>query len=59
MAKTEKMEQTEKRFSREALLKSKRFSDVQQDFLQAILTEESYTMAEAEAAVKKVMGGKE
>lgn len=48
---------TEKRYKREALLKSKRFSYVQKDFLQAILKEETYTMAEAEAAVSAFFGG--
>lgn len=52
------MEKTKKVFSREALLKSKRFSYVQQDFLKAILTKDAYTIEEAEAAIKKVLGGK-
>ena len=47
----------EKRYKREALLKSKRFSHVQQDFLRAILTEETYTMAEAQKAVYVFFGG--
>jgi hypothetical protein len=47
----------EKIFTREALLKSKRFSYVQKDFLKAILVKDSYTIAEAEAEVKKVFGG--
>ena len=47
----------EKRYKREALLKSKRVSHVQQDFLRAILTEENYTMAEAQKAVDAFFGG--
>ncbi len=47
----------EKRYKRDALLKSKRFSHVQQDFLRAILTEETYTMAEAQKAVDAFFGG--
>ena len=50
-------DKTDKTFSREALLRSKRFSYIQQDFLKAILTKEKYTLAEAEAEVNKVMGG--
>ena len=46
----------EKRYKREALLKSERFSHVQQDF-RAILTEETYTMAEAQKAVDAFFGG--
>lgn len=52
-----KEENMEKRYKREALLKSKRFSHVQKDFLRAILTEDTYTMAEAEAAVSAFFGG--
>ena len=44
-------------FTKEALLKSKRFSHIQRDFLKAILVNDTYTIAEAEAAVKKVLGG--
>lgn len=51
------MEKTKKVFSREALLKSKRFSYVQQDFLKAILTKDSYTIEEAEKEINKVLGG--
>ena len=56
MSKTQKKDR-EKVYKREALLKSKRFSDVQQDFLRAIFKEETYTMAEAEAAVNRFFGG--
>ena len=47
----------EKRYKREALLESKRFSHVQKDFLRAILKEETYTMAEAQKAVDAFFGG--
>ena len=47
----------EKKYKREALLKSKQFSGIQQDFLAAILTEGAYTMTEARAAGKKALGG--
>ena len=52
-----KKEMKDKIYKKEALLKSKRFSDVQQDFLRAIFKEETYTMAEAEAAVNRFFGG--
>lgn len=51
------MKNEKKTFSREALLKSKHFSYVQPDFLKAILTKDAYTIDEAEAAIKKVLGG--
>lgn len=47
------------RFSREQLLKSKRFSGYQRDFLAAVLCQESYTIKEAEDAVKAFFGPKE
>lgn len=43
----------EKTYSREALLKSKRFSQYQKDFLAAVLSEPEYTTTEAEKIVKK------
>lgn len=46
-----------KTFNREALLKSKRFSYIQQDFLKAILTKDFYSIAEAETAINKALGG--
>lgn len=46
-----------KKFTREALLKSKRFAHIQPDFLRAILTKEEYTMGEAVNLVKKFFGG--
>lgn len=51
------MSEKEKKFTREALLKSKRFCYVQQDFLKAILTADSYTISEAETEIKKKLGG--
>lgn len=39
------------KYKREALLKSKRFAHIQQDFLAAVLTKDEYTIAEAEKAV--------
>lgn len=41
-----------KKYSREALLKSKRFSGYQKDFLAAVLTKPAYTLAEATKVVK-------
>ncbi len=47
----------EKIYTREALLKSKRFSHIQRDFLKAILNKDSYTISEAAADIAKVFGG--
>lgn len=41
-----------KKYTREALLQDKRFSQYQQDFLRAVLTKETYTWPEAVKAVK-------
>lgn len=46
----------EKTYSKEALLKSKRFSRYQKDFLAAVLSEPEYTTTEAEKVVKKFFG---
>ena len=43
----------ETKFAREVLLKSKEFSDVQPDFLGAILKDDFYTLADAHAAVDR------
>ena len=51
------MPDKQQKHTREALLKSKRFSHVQPDFLAAILKEPEYTIAAAEAAVKAFYGG--
>lgn len=50
-----RLKNKDKQYARKALLKSKRFSHIQQDFLAAILCDEFYTIAEAEAAVDKAM----
>ena len=47
---------SEKKFAREVLLKSKEFSDVQPDFLGAILKEDFYTLADAHAVVERFFG---
>ena len=39
-------------YSRDALLRSKRFAGCQQDFLKAVLKNPQYTIAQAEKAVK-------
>ena len=41
-----------KKYSREALLKSERFAQYQQDFLAVILRKPEYTLAEATRVVK-------
>ena len=46
----------EKKYTRDALLRSKAFSHIQKDFLAAILREEYYTMSEAKKAVKAFFG---
>ena len=53
------MSNSRKKFSREALLKSKRFSSVQRDFLRAILWKDSYTIPEAQKAVREFFKEKE
>lgn len=59
MAKTKEAAQpaaeTETRYTREALLASKQFADVQRDFLGVILDKPTYTLAEARAAVNDFM----
>ena len=52
-------EKNEKKYKTEALLKSKRFSHIQRDFLQAILWKESYTIPEAQKAVREFFKEKE
>lgn len=49
--------ETETKYKREILLKSKEFATYQPDFLAAILKEPEYTLTEARAAVKKFFGG--
>lgn len=54
---SDKKKNGEKRYCKEALLQSKRFSHIQQDFLKAILIKDSYTVTEAVAAVTDFFGG--
>lgn len=51
------MPDKQQKYTREALLKSKRFSHIQPDFLAAILKEPEYTMKAAEAAIADFFGG--
>lgn len=41
-----------KKYTREALLKSRLFADYQQDFLKALLQKDFYTLAEAKRIIK-------
>lgn len=43
----------EKKYTREAIFKSRLFSEYQPDFLRAVLPKESYTLTEAKRIVKK------
>lgn len=43
-------------YEREKLLQSRRFSQVQPDFLRAVLQKERYAIEEAEAAVQAFFG---
>lgn len=45
-----------KKYTREALLKSKRYAGYQKDFLAAVLKEPHYTLAEADKAVRAFFG---
>lgn len=45
-----------KKYTREALLRSKRYAGYQKDFLAAVLKEPLYTLAEADKAVKAFFG---
>lgn len=45
-----------KKYTREALLRSKRYSGYQKDFLAAVLKEPEYTIADADKAVKAFFG---
>lgn len=51
------MNEQETRYTREELLKSKRFARYQKDFLSAILTHDTYTLEEAEQAVMNFYQG--
>ena len=47
----------EKKYTRDELLKSKRFSYVQPGFLKALLTKKEYTIKEADQVIRKFYGG--
>lgn len=49
----------QKKYTREALLKSKRFSSYQRDFLGVILSKPEYTLVEATKVVKAFFNAKE
>lgn len=49
----------QKKYTREALLKSERFSCYQKDFLGVILSKPEYTLAEAKRVVKAFFHAKE
>lgn len=49
----------QKKYTREALLKSKRFSCYQRDFLGVVLSKPEYTLAEATKVVKAFFNAKE
>lgn len=49
----------QKKYTREALLKSKRFSSYQRDFLGVLLSKPEYTLAEATKVVKAFFNAKE
>lgn len=53
MAKREQIQNEEKKYTREALMRDARFSSIQRDFLRIILKKPFYTIAEAEEAVSK------
>ena len=50
------MEKKSKTYTREALLRSKRYAGYQKDFLAAVLKNPEYTLAEADKAVKTFFG---
>ena len=45
-----------KKYTREALLKSKRYAGYQKDFLAAVLKEPYYTLVEADKAIRAFFG---
>lgn len=47
---------SQKKYKREAILKSKRFKGYQKDFLKALLIEPEYTINEATEIVEKFFG---
>jgi hypothetical protein len=52
-----KKETNEPKYTREVLIKSNKFSHIQKDFLSAILTDDFYTMKQAEQKINKFLGG--
>lgn len=50
------MNKMSKTYTREALLRSKRYAGYQKDFLAAVLCKPEYTIAEADKAVKAFFG---
>lgn len=51
--KTNEVVDTGKKYTREAIMRDKRFSHIQRDFLRIILKKPFYTITEAEKAVSK------
>lgn len=52
-------DETDIKYTREKLLNSEALGDYQKDFAAVILTKETYTIAEAKAALDAVLGRKE
>lgn len=52
----EQMDKKVKTYTREALLRSKRYAGYQKDFLAAVLCKPEYTLADADKAVKAFFG---
>ena len=50
------MDKKQKTYTRNALLRSKRYAGYQKDFLAAVLKAPYYTLAEADKAVKAFFG---
>ena len=48
--------ETPAEFSREKLIKSKRYSGLQRDLVAAVLKEDKYTLEDADAALEKYFG---
>lgn len=48
-----------KKYTREAILRSEEFKDVQKDFLAVLLTKKEYTLAEAHKIVSAFMKGRD
>lgn len=50
------MAKNETKYTREVLLRSEEFSDIQKDFLSVLLCDPEYTIAEARAIVNNYFG---